>query len=75
MRNCSTIRATSFLHPKVAEKGDVVHTGCPGSIFHSLRAYNAKSRRVRPIFGKANMCLKFVHFMWQNSVFEKCEKT
>ena len=38
-------------------------TGCPSSTFHSLRAYITKSKHVGSLDGKANMCLKFVHFI------------
>ena len=44
-------------------------TGCPGSIFHFLRASCSKTGDFRSQVSKAKMCLKFVHFICQKQTF------
>ena len=46
-----------------------ISTGCPNSIFDSLRACNSKTKPFWTLLDKAKMCLRFVHFFSAKSRF------
>ena len=46
---------TFILHSTSENTYNLLYTGCPGSKFHILRAYNSKTRHIRPYVGNAKM--------------------